>query len=273
MQNGTDRAGTHSSGQISSLRTITIDGVDFHAVTEPETLDIISSNVRNGSDGGLVLTVNTDIMRQLHHTPDVLERARLVVADGMPLVWASWILGDQLPERVTGAEMVPLLCQRAAKDGLRVFLFGAAPGVADRAASKLQQASPGLQIVGTHSPERGFDATPEGLQRAVDLVAETRPDVVFVALGFPRQERLALAMLEALPKAWFIGCGGALDMAAGDVPRAHTLVQRLGAEWLHRLFQEPRRLSGRYLRHGVPYTLSLLGRSVATRLRGGRPLS
>lgn len=257
---------------VESLRTATIDGVRFHAVTEDQTLDVISHAVRTGADGGLVLTVNTDIMRQLESAPDVLEHARLVVADGMPLVWASHILGDPLPARVTGAELVPLMARRAAADGVRIFLFGAAPGVAERAGRALQSTNPGLQVVGTHSPKKGFDATPEGLQQAVDLVAAASPDVVFVALGFPRQERVGMAMLDALPKAWFVGCGGALDMAAGDVPRANPLVQRLGVEWLHRLLQEPRRLADRYLRHGVPFTLSLLTRSVATRARTLNPL-
>ncbi|GAA1380403.1 hypothetical protein GCM10009638_24670 [Luteococcus sanguinis] len=246
---------------------VMINGVRFDAVTVENVLDHVTKSVQADAPGGLILTVNTDIMRQLPANPDVLEGSALVIADGMPLVWASQILGDPLPARVTGAELVPELSARAAEEGLKVFFFGAAPGVAHRASKQLREQDPRLQVVGSYSPELGFDKTEAGVTEAVRLVAEARPDVVFVALGFPRQERIALKMLEALPQAWFIGCGGALDMAAGDIPRAHDLWQKLGAEWLHRLLQEPSRMADRYLRHGVPYTIGLLGRSMASRLR------
>lgn len=246
---------------------VMINGVRFDAVTVMDVLDHVTMSIQTDAPGGLILTVNTDIMRQLPANPDVLEGSALVIADGMPLVWASRILGDPLPARVTGAELVPDLSARAADEGLKVFFFGAAPGVAKRASKQLREQDPRLQVVGSYSPEMGFDKTEAGAAEAVRLVAEARPDIVFVALGFPRQERIALQMLEALPKAWFIGCGGALDMAAGDIPRAHDLWQKLGAEWLHRLLQEPSRMAGRYLRHGVPYTIGLLGRSMASRLR------
>lgn len=251
---------TSRTDSPDQFHQVVIDGVAFDAATEQEVVDRVFRDLRHGA-GGLILTVNTDILRQLPAQGGLERQARLVVADGMPLVWASRILGDPLPARVTGASLVPVLSARAATEKRSVFLFGAAPGVAERAAENLRRDAPGLEVVGAYSPPLGFDKDEATLQEAIHTVATARPDIVFVALGFPRQEQVALRMQNELPGTWFVGCGGALDMAAGDVPRAHGLVQRLGAEWLHRLSQEPMRLGRRYLVDGVPFTLGMLGRS------------
>ncbi len=123
----------------SQWHQVMINGVRFDAVTVVDVLDHVTMSIQTDAPGGLILTVNTDIMRQLPANPDVLEGSALVIADGMPLVWASRILGDPLPARVTGAELVPDLSARAADEGLKVFFFGAAPGVAKRASKQLRE--------------------------------------------------------------------------------------------------------------------------------------
>lgn len=253
------------------MRVVPVDGVPVAAITEQEAVRHVLAEHGAGR-GGLILTVNLDILRQLRTgAHDLLQdQSSLVVADGMPLVWTSILQGTPLPERVTGADLVWSLCAAAARDSLSVYLLGAAPGVAERAASSLQRASPGLKVAGWSSPPLGFQDDPAQVDQVLGELRSTRPDIIFVALGFPKQENVALLVRKALPGVWLVGCGGALDMAAGDVSRAPSMWQALGVEWVHRLLQEPRRLGRRYLVEGLPFAAGLIARAVLFRLRSGR---
>ncbi|MGO4956311.1 WecB/TagA/CpsF family glycosyltransferase [Luteococcus sp. Sow4_B9] len=259
-----------NSGQVGH-ETVVLDGVPIHALSEAGTVDHVMAELDAGR-GGLLLTANVDIMFRLRapEHADLVSEATTVVADGMPLVWASRLLGTPLPERVTGADLVWKLSEAAAREGRKVFLLGAGPGVAERAGATFVKAYPGLQVVGHESPPKGFDKDPEYMAELARRMVEAQPDLVFVALGFPKQDRVALALREHLPATWFMGCGGALDMAAGEVPRAHPLLQEVGAEWLHRLVQEPRRLARRYLVDDLPYAVGLVGQAALTRVRGSK---
>lgn len=248
--------------------SITLDGVDIEPLSEQETVSRVMEQLDRGV-GGLLLTANVDIMFKLQkpENADISSRSALVVADGMPLVWASRRIGSPLPARVTGADLVWSLSAEAARQGRRVFLLGAGPGVAERAAESFIAQNPGLQIVGTDSPPVGFERDEQYMTQLAHRLGELQVDIVFVALGFPKQERVALQLLEDLPSIWFMGCGAALDMAAGHVVRAHPVVQAVGGEWVHRLLQEPRRLARRYLIDDLPYAVGLVGRSAVQRLR------
>lgn len=252
-------------------RTVVLDGVRISPITWRQTVAHVMEELDAGR-GGLLLTANVDIMYQLSRpeSADLAEKATLVVADGMPLVWASHLQGTPLPERVTGADLVWHLSEEAAIRGRRVFLLGAGPGVAERAGAEFVRQNPGLRIVGTDCPPKGFESDADYMAGLVERMQQAAPDLVFVALGFPKQERVALQLLEHLPSTWFMGCGGALDMAAGRVPRAHPVLQDLGVEWIHRLSQEPRRLARRYLVDDVPYALRLVWGSAVGRIRGSR---
>ena len=142
------------------------------------------------------------------------------------------------------------------------MLIGGHEGVAQRAARRLDEHVTGLDGVVWFYPPFGFDRDPDELQRLVDAVRAAGPDIVFVGLGFPRQERLALLLLETFPAVWFVGCGGSIAMLAGDLPRAPAWMQQNGLEWVYRLALEPRRLARRYLRDGIPYALGMLGRAL-----------
>lgn len=251
--------------------TVVLDGVRISPISWRQTVDHVMTELDAGR-GGLLLTANVDIMYQLSQpeSGDLADKATVVVADRMPLVWASHLQGTPLPERVTGADLVWHLSEEAAVQGRRVFLLGAGPGVAERAGAEFVRQNPGLQIVGTDCPPNGFESDEQYMTGLLDRLQAAAPDLVFVALGFPKQERVALQLLEHLPKTWFMGCGGALDMAAGEVPRAHPVLQDIGAEWLHRLFQEPRRLARRYLVDDVPYVLRLVSSAAIGRLKRSR---
>lgn len=197
-----------------------------------------------------IFSCNVDMVARAERDPSfaaLLSRGSIVTADGMPIVWLSRLAGAPIPERVTGADLVPALCREAAKEGLRVYFFGAAPGVADRAAARLAARAPGLRLAGVQSPPMGFERDAGLLADAVARIRDARPDLVFVALGAPKQERFILEQGGATGAGALLGIGGALDMASGGVRRAPRWVQRAGAEWLFRLGQEPRRLAKRYL--------------------------
>jgi N-acetylglucosaminyldiphosphoundecaprenol N-acetyl-beta-D-mannosaminyltransferase len=239
----------------------------FDPLTENEVIAVVREAWATGL-GGSIFTVNIDIALSATRDvtlADLLARASLVVADGMPLVWASRTRGDALPERVAGSSLIWSLSAAAAADGRSVFLLGGAEGVPEMAAKALVTRSTNLRIVGAESPPFGFDQTDEGVRKAVAAVAAAAPDLVFVGLGFPRQERLIEQLQQALPEAWFLACGGGIPMAAGVFRRASPALQHLGLEWVHRLALEPRRLARRYLRDDLPFAGALLARSAVHR--------
>src|SRR5579875_2505339 len=150
--------------------------------------------------------------------------------------------------------------------GGSVFLLGGNPGTADAAAAELIRACPHLRVAGTLCPPFGFDQDPVWLERIARVLEERAPDIVYVGLGCPKQERLISLLRRRLPKAWFVSCGGSFNFVAGDIPRAPAAMQRLGLEWLHRLAKEPRRLYRRYLFSGIPFLVQLMLSAVAFRL-------
>jgi exopolysaccharide biosynthesis WecB/TagA/CpsF family protein len=241
----------------------------FDRLTEKQVIDVVRKAWADGR-GGSIIPVNVDVARKASRAPalgQLVGGGSIVIADGMPLVWASRLAGDALPERVAGSTLLLTLTAAAADEGRSVFLLGGADGVATRAADALVARSPSLRIAGTTSPPFGFDATQEGVLETIASVAAVQPDLVFVGLGFPRQERLIERLRQAWPEAWYVACGGGIPMAAGVVRRASPAVQRLGLEWVHRLALEPRRLVRRYLWDDLPFAVALLARSAMRRLR------
>ena len=237
------------------------------ALTEREVIDTVRKAWAAGR-GGSIIPVNVDVARTVNRQPglaELLNAGSLVVADGMPLLWAARAGGQALPERVTGATLLFSLSEAAAADGRSVFLLGGAAGVPEKAAEALSTRYPGLRVAGADSPPFGFDQTDDGMRRTIAAVSAAAPDLVFVGLGFPRQERLIERLRRAWPSAWYLACGGGIPMAAGVTRRASPLVQRLGLEWAHRLAIEPRRLARRYLRDDLPFAIGLLARAAMSR--------
>jgi N-acetylglucosaminyldiphosphoundecaprenol N-acetyl-beta-D-mannosaminyltransferase len=238
-------------------------------VTEAQAIDYIVSQAAAGR-GGWVITPNLDQFRQYYRSAELqamYERANVVLADGMPLVWASRIQKTPLPQRVPGSALIFSLNQAAAIRGVPVFLLGGNPGAAKGAAEVLSQRYPGLKIVGTHCPPMGFEKSPAEIDAMRQMLSDAQPGIVFVGLGFPKQERLIESLRSAAPGAWFLGIGISLSFASGEVVRAPRWIQKLGLEWVHRMVQEPGRLVKRYLVHGIPFAVVLLRGAVAARWR------
>jgi N-acetylglucosaminyldiphosphoundecaprenol N-acetyl-beta-D-mannosaminyltransferase len=248
-------------------------GLAFDRCTEIQVVAHIVEAARQGL-GGWVATPNVDICRAARRDPqllDLLSGASLVVADGMPLVWASRLRGDPLPERVTGSSLIYSLTATAARHGQSVYLLGGEPGVADRAAKVLSQRHPGLVVTGTHSPPLGFEVSRDSVDAIRRRLAGARPDIVFVGLGFPKQERLIAELAPSFPATWFISCGAAIPFAAGTLRRAPRWMQRSGLEWAFRLGREPRRLAKRYLIDDLPFAAALLLSAMAVHPRRAGP--
>lgn len=252
-----------------------LTGLELDRLTEQQVVaQVIDALGRR--HGGWLATLNVDIFRAVRRDAELaglVASASLIVPDGMPLLWAARLRGDPLPERVTGASMIFSLSAAAAAAGRSVYLLGGATGVPDRAGAALAERYPGLVVAGADSPPMGFDKVPEQVREARDKVVAAAPDIVFVGLGFPKQERLITELAPLLPRTWFVACGAAIAFAAGAVPRAPLWMQRAGLEWLFRLASEPRRLARRYLVHDLPFAASLLADSAAGRLtprRGDR---
>lgn len=225
------------------------------AVTEPQLLQLLAAR-HDANLGSWLITPNLDILRQFHRSADtraLVAQADIIIADGMPLVWASRIARTPLPERVPGSALIWSLTALAAQRSWPIYLLGGNPGTAARAADVLQQRHENLRIAGTLCPPMRFEQNPDSLAQICHEVHAAQPTIVFVALGFPKQENVILHLRRLLPHAIFIGVGISFSFITGEVKRAPAWLQRLGLEWLHRLAQEPRRLFTRYIVHDLPF--------------------
>ncbi|MHB8241783.1 MAG: WecB/TagA/CpsF family glycosyltransferase [Solirubrobacteraceae bacterium] len=223
--------------------------------------------------GHWMITANLDHLRRYHRDPvekGLIDEADLVVADGMPLIWASRIAGEGLPERVSGSNMVWSICEAASAARQSVFLLGGDPGVAERSARIFQDTYPDLEIAGTMCPRVGFEIDERELDLIERRVVDAEPRIVFVALGFPKQDLLIRRLRSSLPDVAFLGVGISLSYVTEDLSRAPVWVCNLGLEWAYRLAHEPtRRLARRYIVNGLPFGVRLMGAAVWHRIRPG----
>jgi len=234
-------------------RKVRLFGLDFDPLTQPTLIDRIGECVRERTRCWIE-TVNVSHLCLAARHPE-LERlfrsADVILADGMPIVWMSRLRGRALRARVTGSDLMEPLARRAAVEGWRIFLCGGEEGVAERAAARLCEAAPGLQIAGTAAPRFPTPGSLTDGSHNRALLAQlraARADIVLVAFGAPKQELWIRHHLEtdALPVPVAIGVGGSLDFIAGQQRRAPPWMRRSGIEWIHRMTTQPRRLGPRY---------------------------
>jgi len=197
-----------------------------------------------------VVTPNVDHVVLLETNPALREAyadASLVLADGWPLVAVSRLVGKALPERAAGSDLVVELLEAAGKrGGLRVFLLGGDPGVAERAAANIRTRWPKVVVAGTDSPPRGFEEDPSRNEAILAAIRTARADAVFVCLGAPKQELWVHSHRDSIDAPAALCVGAAIDFLAGSRSRAPSWMRAAGLEWLHRLAGEPRRLLPRY---------------------------
>lgn len=253
-------------------RLLVILGVPIDNLTMEEALERCDAFITAGRATGRthqIATVNANFVVNSLHDPElrrILQEADMTTADGMPLVWASRLLGGPLPGRVTGVDLVPVLAARAVERGYSIYFLGAREGVAARAAEMLQRRHPGLKVAGVYSPPPASVLTMD--RTVVERVRDARPDILLVAFGNPKQEKWIHMHAPELQVPVCIGVGGALDMIAGTTRRAPLWMQHSGLEWVYRLAQEPRRLFKRYL-HDCAYFSYFFARQWWAMRKGG----
>lgn len=233
----------HTS-QKSMRESVYVLGVRVDRFSQQQALDRIEAMIAahrasvNALPCQQVVTVNPEfVMAAQRNTEfrDCINRAALVVADGIGIVWATLYLGKPAHERVTGTDTLVELAKRCAIQGYRLYLLGAAPGVAEAAGRRLQELAPGLQIAGTYA---GSPAPAEE-EAILERIRMAQADVLCVAYGAPAQDLWIARNLSRLPVAVAMGVGGAYDFISGRQRRAPKIMQRVGLEWAYRLYREP----------------------------------
>jgi len=186
----------------------------------------------------------------------ILNKASLVTPDGMPTVWVGRLQGHRQMRRVFGPDLMLEFCRRSVTRGYTHFLYGGRPGVVDHLHSVLIRRFPGIKVVGTYTPP--FRAlSPEEEADIMGLVSAVKPDIIWVGLSTPRQERFMAEYLDRLESKLMIGVGAAFDIHTGQIKDAPQWMKQAGLQWLHRLSQEPSRLWKRYLFNNSAFIMKL----------------
>lgn len=213
-------------------------GIPIDAATFDSLLEAIAGWIAQGDRTYQICTVSPEFAMIAQDNPDfmrVLRAADLCVADGVGLLFAARYLGHPLPERVTGSDGVPRIAERAAREGWKLFLLGAMPGVAEQAAARLIERYPGLAIAGTYAGRPSVEENEHILER----VNASGADILFVAYGAPQQDLWIARNQERLNVRVAMGVGGTFDFIAGVVPRAPLWMRKSALEWAYRLYQQP----------------------------------
>ena len=234
------------------LQRICLFGMDIDCITLVQAVERINNWVtERRSICRYIVTPNLDHVMQYEANESLrnaYSKAAMIVADGWPIVTASRIFGSPLPERIAGSDLVPACLDSMCwnQKANRVFLLGAASGVAEIAAANIHLRWPEIRVVGTYSPPFGFERNPSETQQIVSRINTCNPDLLIVGFGTPKQELWLSEWHKALSVGVAIAAGATIDFLAGRQTRAPLWVRRMGLEWTHRLLTNPRRLAGRY---------------------------
>jgi N-acetylglucosaminyldiphosphoundecaprenol N-acetyl-beta-D-mannosaminyltransferase len=253
---------SRSTGSVAALPRVAVGAAAVHCVDESTVLDLVVEAAQSHQGRPwLVVTPNIQHVALLEvdeRLRAAYDRADLVLADGWPVVRAVRLLGRRRLQRITGADLFPRLCERAARLSLRVGIVGGMDGAAAEAAHRLSERLPGLDVALTIEPAMGFDRSPEEVERIVRQVRDADLDLLFLALGAPKQERFAAEHLDEMGAGVTLCVGAAVDFVAGRQRRAPQVLRRFGMEWAYRAVHEPRRLVPRYARSAPVFLRAVL---------------
>jgi N-acetylglucosaminyldiphosphoundecaprenol N-acetyl-beta-D-mannosaminyltransferase len=268
-------AEAHPAALVPAPQTPRVDeepvlGVPLALTDYDQTLEWIDATIAHHGRGYIcVAAVHTVMVCQ--EDPELraaVLNADFVVPDGQPLVWAMNALGHHLPSRVYGPTLMERACERAARTGVRMYLYGGRnQGALVQLALNLRQRFPGVKIVGGYSPPFR-DLSPQEEDAIVVEMNRSKADVVWVGVGAPKQEKWMAAMRDRLDAPVLVGVGAAFDFHAGLVPQAPEWMQSAGLEWLFRMAQEPRRLAPRYARYNPRFIRGFARQYARHRLLG-----
>jgi N-acetylglucosaminyldiphosphoundecaprenol N-acetyl-beta-D-mannosaminyltransferase len=238
---------------------VNILGVGISAINMDEALASIEEAI-DSRGKGYVCVSNVHSIMEAYDDPSfrtVLNRAFLTTPDGMPTVWLGWANGFKTMDRVYGPELMLRTCELSVQKGYTHFLYGGNPGVAEELRQSLMARFPGIKIVGTYTPPfRPLNLDEEAA--LIRMVSEKKPDIFWVGLSTPKQDRFMAAYVEKLDVRLMFGVGAAFDFHTGHTKDSPEWIKRSGLQWLHRFFQEPRRLWKRYLLHNPRFVVLAL---------------
>lgn len=223
-------------------------GIGVHAVKMADAVEIIEDTVESGGKGYVCLSGVHGIM-EAQRDPElrsIVNRAILVAPDGMPTVWLGWLQGLRHMRRVFGPDLMMHVCRRSVSKHYSHFLYGGKPGVAEELKRNLERSFPGIRIVGTYTPPFR-SLSPDEEQELAHIFSMLTPDITWVGLSTPKQDRFMAKYISNLDTRVMIGVGAAFDMHTGRIRDCPNWMKPAGLQWLHRLWQEPSRLWYRYI--------------------------
>jgi len=217
-------------------------------ITTAEVLDNVELMIK-AKESQYIVTPNVDHIIKLQtdkNFQEIYKNASLVLTDGTPLLWAAKYLGTPIKEKISGSDIFPVLCKLSSEKGYKVFFLGGRPDAAERAAKQLKNRYNKLDVVGIYAPPLGFENNEIENDKIITMIKCVQPDILFVGLGAPKQEKWIYKYRKDYNVPVSIGIGAAFEFIAGMVKRAPGWMQKTGLEWFWRVLMEPKRLWKRY---------------------------
>lgn len=217
-------------------------------LTMSETVSIIDRFICEKKKSYIV-AINVDVVMKIEKDAilkKITDNADIVLVDGKPLIWISKIQKKPIKEKISGSDLVPLLCQKAAEKNHSIFILGGAEGVAKKAKQNLEKKYPGIQITGVYAPPYGFESDEAELDKINKVISNVKPDILITCFGCPKQEKFIYQNYQKYDATVSICAGATVDFLAEHIKRAPRWMSEHGLEWFYRFLQEPKRMFKRY---------------------------
>lgn len=217
-------------------------------LTMSETVEAIEKMIEEERKS-YVVAINVDVVMKIEsdsYLKEIVDNADMVLVDGKPLVWISKLYGKPLKAKISGSDLVPILCEVSAQKGYRMFIIGGKDGIAEQAKKRLEEKYPDIEIVGTYAPPMGFEKDKKELNKINDMISEVKPDLLITCFGCPKQEKWIYENINKYDAKVSVCAGATVDFLAGNVKRAPRWMSEHGLEWFYRFLQEPKRMFRRY---------------------------
>lgn len=217
-------------------------------VSMEETISAINSMIETG-EKRYIVAINVDVVMKIEkdtYLKKITNDADMVLVDGKPLIWISKMHKKPVKAKISGSDLVPLLCKDAAEKGHTIFIIGGKDGIADKAKARLEKKYPGIKIVGTYAPPFGFEKNESELNKINKMISDKKPDLLIACFGCPKQEKWIYENYQKYDAKVSICAGATVDFLAGNVNRAPRWMSEHGLEWFYRILQEPKRMFKRY---------------------------
>ena len=196
-----------------------------------------------------IVAINVDVVIKIEndrYLKEITDKADMVLVDGKPLEWIAKWHKRPIKAKISGSDLVPILCKRAAEKGYSIFIIGGKEGIAEKAKQNLERDLPGIRIVGTYAPPFGFEKDEKELNRINEMISIAHPDLLIACFGCPKQEKWIYENYQKYDAKVSVCAGATVDFLAGNVNRAPRWMSEHGLEWFYRFLQEPKRMFKRY---------------------------